>query len=92
MYSRVNQRPDVSQEKNLCPGQIGKDFGDMICSPGISHGRSSPAIARSWELAVLWLPGFCIEEFSISYRCWKAFLGTKKGKSLHVINRKAPPY
>lgn len=28
----------------------------------------------------------------ISYRCWEGFLGTEKGQSLHVINRKAPPY
>lgn len=50
----------------------------MICSPGISHGRSSPAIARSWELAVLWLPGFCIEEFPSVTGAGKHFLGQKR--------------
>lgn len=51
--------------KSLCHGQIGKNCRDTFYSPGISPGRSSPAIARSWELAVLWLPGFCIEGFPL---------------------------
>lgn len=45
-------------KKNLCYGQVGKNCGNVTWLPRISSGRYSPAIARSWELALLCLQAF----------------------------------
>lgn len=66
--------------KNFCPAQTEKNCGDMISPPGISPSRSSPAIARSWGLAVLWLPGFCIEGFPAVVGAGKHFLEQRRGR------------
>ena len=72
--------PRPKPGKNLCSGQVGKNCGDVVWSPRISHGRSSPAIARSWKLAILWLPGFYIEGFPSVIGAGKHFLGQRKGR------------
>lgn len=66
-------------KKYLCSGQVRKNCGNVIWSPRISPGRSSADIARSWERAVLWLPGFCTEEFPSVICAGKDFMGQRRG-------------